>query len=136
MSLLNLVAYGPADIYFTDATNDYNIFMKSTEDEKEKVSEERTSVIDAFMSLTGGYRANGLVKDDHFCEKHNNFQQVLNKAIDSCHHKGVQAKSSLIEFFKVEYINHTRTESNGCTRASTRNRYFPKYLHPPPKHHK
>lgn len=106
MSLLELIKYGANDVYLQGTFHDYQLFMKSTNNDKDNVKEERNKLHNAYTELMGAYMANELVQNSNFYEKNKNFNNVLNEVVTSCHKKGINAETTLTQFFKIPYHRH------------------------------
>lgn len=105
MSIAKLLFCGPADMYADTAQRNYNIFMESTEKDKERVADERRAVSEAFGRVCGSYMGVGIVRGcgEAFSENTTTFDEVLSRALKSCHAKGVKAEDENTTFFKMAY---------------------------------
>ena len=108
-AMMELAVRGPAYVYANSYQEDYNAFMKSTQSDRDKVSDERDRVDQAFAKVLAAYARVGFVAESGFCEASDSFNAVLKEAMQSCQAKGVNAESSTVSFFKTTYHVHYPT---------------------------
>ena len=110
--LSSLISRGAVGVYAQGCHCDYDTFMRTTQDDKELVKDERDNVTEAFGNVQARYEITGYVRESRFCEAITNFDTVLAKAKASCRTKGVRAESGIEDFFRA-YYNRCAKEGLG-----------------------
>ena len=109
-SLINLICYGPQDLYTQGAIDKLKSFYRATDDNKEQFAEHRKHLTDLFSKISQSYITSGLIEDD--C---NNFPSALDE-FDKTYAEYIKQYNlpdlEEISFFKVVYPSHQEDHNN------------------------